>query len=134
MFTKIFDILLEIILEYQIRPSSYTFWVLSLYLNMFDQNLYFLCIKLQFWSNISKNRPKNSSCFSAQIWYSIKHSGKMSSYSKQSSKLRIHSKPYRNQSKLSVCNGSKANRSRTWISWFFKILLRLAFSIPRPIS
>ena len=38
------------------------FEFLSLYLNMFDQNLQFLCTKLQFWSNISKYRPKNSKC------------------------------------------------------------------------
>ena len=38
------------------------FEFLSLYLNMFDQNLQFLCTKLQFWSNISKYRPKQSKC------------------------------------------------------------------------
>ena len=34
----------------------------SLYLDIFDQNLRFLCKKFQFWSNISKYRLKNSKC------------------------------------------------------------------------
>ena len=34
----------------------------SLYLDIFDQNLHFLCKNLQFWPNISKYRPKNSKC------------------------------------------------------------------------
>ena len=38
------------------------FEFLGLYLNMFDQNLHFLCKKLQFWSKISKYKPKNSKC------------------------------------------------------------------------
>ena len=38
------------------------FEFLSLYLDIFDQNHNFLCKKLQFWSNISKYRPKNSKC------------------------------------------------------------------------
>ena len=38
------------------------FEFLSLYLNMFDKNLHFLCKKFQFLSNISKYRPKNSKC------------------------------------------------------------------------
>ena len=38
------------------------FEFLSLYLNMFDQNLHFLCKKLQFWSNISKFRVKKPKC------------------------------------------------------------------------
>ena len=31
-----------------------------------DQNLYFLCKKLQFWSNISKDRLINSKCGSVK--------------------------------------------------------------------
>ena len=38
------------------------FEFLSLYLGIFDQNYHFLCKKIQFWSNISKYRPKNSKC------------------------------------------------------------------------
>ena len=34
----------------------------SLYLDMFDKNLHFLCKKLQFWSNTSIHRLKNSKC------------------------------------------------------------------------
>jgi hypothetical protein len=40
----------------RLNPS--TTWVLSLYLNMLDQKLHFLCTKLQFWSNLSKNWHK----------------------------------------------------------------------------
>ena len=36
------------------RLNYSTFWVLSLYLHIFDQNFHFLCKTLQFWSNISK--------------------------------------------------------------------------------
>ena len=35
---------------------------LSLNLNIFVKNLHFWCTKLQFWSNISKYRLKNSKC------------------------------------------------------------------------
>ena len=44
------------------RLNYSTFWVLSLYLHMLDQNLHFLCKKLQFWSKIFIYRLKNSKC------------------------------------------------------------------------
>ena len=74
------------------------FEFLSLYLDIFDQNLHFLCKKLQFWSNMLKNskcvKVSLDLIFYNNFWKNIK------SFSKQKSKF---SKPDRNQSKLTVC-------------------------------
>ena len=43
----------------------------SLYLHMFDQNLFFFAKRLQFWSNISKYRLKNSTCGKVEPWSDI---------------------------------------------------------------
>ena len=65
------------------RLNSSTFWVFEpLFKYVWSKSSFFLCTKLQFWSKISKYRPK------------------------QNSKLRIDFKPHRNQSKLTVCNGN----------------------------
>ena len=72
---------------------------------MIDPNLYFQCKKIQFWSNISKYWPKNSKCGRAKPWSDIPwwFLVKYQKFFKQNSKLRIHSKPDINQSKLTVC-------------------------------
>ena len=53
--------------------------------------------------------------FHNNFWQNVK------SFSKQNSKLRIHSKPERNQSKLTVCN---ARSSVDIVSWNFQLILQ----------
>ena len=82
------------------RLNTSTFCVLDLYLDMFDQNWSFVYKKWRFWLNMIKYRLKNSK-----------------SFSKQNSKLRIHSKPDRNQSKLTVhCS------VRSLFTWFMHLI------------
>jgi hypothetical protein len=73
---------------------------------MFDQNLHFLCTKLQFDQKYLNSglKTQNVEDISLDLIIHNNFLQNIRSFSKQISKLRIHSKPDRNQSKLTVCN------------------------------
>jgi hypothetical protein len=78
--------------------------------------------KLQFWSIISKYRHKTSKCGRVKPRSDIPLSFliKYQKFYLQNSKLRIHSKPDRNQSKLTVCSRLTKNQIRiTNLSVYF---------------